>query len=234
MEVSVAYALSPTSSISVAPFFGYSQVGGQINSAQPLSIYQYGAKVRWDKRLSPTQGINANYYSRVVGDLGNGVLYQSGEVGYDHQFGPSTVVGVSAGLLTGGFVHRQWNLSGSVALSRKFGRSRGTVAYYRGLPLFSETASQGVAQRVDGSYRLDLSQRWYSQVQVGYENSLWSTGTDFSGKYVAAELGYNLTPRWSCFMNYVHKTQSGTDPQLLVGARDFYSAGIRWSARPVQ
>jgi hypothetical protein len=234
MEVSIAYALSPTSSVSVAPFFGYSQVSGQINAAQPFSIYQYGGRVRWDKRLSPSRGINANYYSRVVGDLGNGTLYQSGEVGYDHQFGPSTVVAVSAGLLTGGFVHRQWNLSGSVQLSRKFGRSIGSVGYYRGFPLFTETVSRGVAQRVDASYRLELSQKWYSQVQGGYENSLGSNATDISGKYITAEMGYNLAPRWSFFLNYARKIQSGNDPLLLQGTRNFYSAGIRWSARPIQ
>jgi hypothetical protein len=233
-QVTVAYALSPTSSVSLTPFFGYSHVGGQVNAAQPFSIYQYGGIVRWDKRLSPTKGVNANYYSRIVGDLGNGTLYQSGEIGYDQQFGPSTTVGVSAGLLTGGFASRQWNLSGSVQLSRKFGRSIGTVGYYRGFPLFAETASQGIAQRVDGTYRVDLSQKWYLQVQGGYENSLWSTAKSFSGKYVAAEAGYNLTPGWACLVTYARKIQSGTDSQLLAGTRNFYLLGLRWSARPVQ
>jgi len=143
-------------------------------------------------------------------------------------------VGVSGGLLTVGFANRQWNVSGSVQLSRKFGRSNAAVGYYRGFPLFSETATQGVAQRVDASYRLDLSQRWYSQVHGGYEDTLGSNATNFSGKYIAAEFGYNLTPRWSCFLTYAHKTQSGTDSRLFAGTRDFYSGGIRWSARPIQ
>ena len=178
--------------------------------------------------------MNASYYSRVVGDLGNGTIYQNGEIGYNQQFGPSTLVETSVGLLTEGFAHRNWNVSGFAQLSRKLGRSTGAVAYYRGFPLFSETASQGVAQRVEAGYRLEPSQRWYSQVQGGYENSLSTTALHFSGKYIAAQFGYNLTPGWSSFVSYAHKTQSGTDARLLVGTRDFYSVGIRWSARPVQ
>src|SRR5439155_7053032 len=126
-EASVTYALSPTSSVSVAPFFGYGHTSGVVNGPQSSSIYQYGGKVLWDKRLSPSQGISVNYYSRVVGDLGNGVVYQSAEAGYGHQLGPSTTVGVSLGLVTAGFVHRQWGLSGAVQLSRKFGRSTAGV-----------------------------------------------------------------------------------------------------------
>jgi len=234
MGVSVAYALSPTSSISVAPFFGYSRVGGQINGPQPSSIYTYGGRMLWNKQFSATRGMNTTYSSRAVGGLGNGILYHNGEIGYEQRFGPSTMIGVSAGLLTAGFVHRQWNFSGSVQLSRQLGRSTGAVAYYRGFPLFSETASQGVAQRVEATYRLELSKRWYSQVQGGYENSLSVAAIDFSGKYITGEFGYNLTPAWACFVSYAHKTQSGTDPRLFVGARIFYSAGIRWSARPIQ
>ena len=234
MEATVTCALSPVSTVSVIPSFGYSHVGGEINATQRLFIYQYGGKIRWDKRFSATRGMNASYYSRVVGDLGNGTIYQNGEIGYNQQFGPSTLVETSVGLLTEGFAHRNWNVSGFAQLSRKLGRSTGAVAYFRGFPLFSETASQGVAQRVEASYRLELSQRWYSQVQGGYENSLSTTALHFSGKYIAAQLGYNLTPGWSSFVSYAHKTQSGTDARLLVGTRDFYSVGIRWSARPVQ
>ena len=234
MEGSLAYALSPTSSVSVTPFFGYSHAGGQVNGLQSSSIYQYGGKIRWDKQFSPTRGMYANYYARTVGDLGNGIIYQTGEIGYNQRFGPSTDVGVSAGLLTVGFVERQWDLSGSVQISRRFGRSRASVGYYRGFPLLSETTSQGLAQRVDGSYRLDLSQRWYTQVHGGYEDTLGSNSTGFSGKYIAADFGYNLTPRWSCFVNYAHKVQSGNDPRLLLGTRNSYSAGIRWSARQIQ
>src|SRR5947207_15122575 len=72
MEATVTYALSPVSTVSVIPSFGYSHVGGEINATQRLSIYQYGGKIRWDKRFSATRGMNASYYSRVVGDLGNG------------------------------------------------------------------------------------------------------------------------------------------------------------------
>ena len=234
LETTLAYALSPTSSVSVAPFFGYSHLGGVVNGLQSSSIYQYGGKVGLDKRLSPTRGIYGNYYARFVGDIGSGILYQSGEIGYGQKFGPSTDVAVSGGLLTVGFARRQWDVSGSVQLSRKLGRSNAAVGYYRGFPLFSETATQGVAQRVDASYRLDLSQRWYSQVHGGYEDTLGSNATNFSGKYIAAEFGYNLNPRWSCFVTYAYKTQSGTDPGLFGGSRDFYSGGIRWSALPIQ
>ena len=234
-QFAVGYMLSSTSSISVAPFFGYSHVTGQINAAVAYDIYQYGGKIGWSKQLSPFRSISLGYYARVVGNLGDGVLYQSGEIGYVQRLGASTILGLSGGLLTGGFAQqRQSDFSGSVQVSRQFGRSTGGVGYYRGVPLIGETASQGVAQRADASYRLDLSQRWYSQVRGGYEDSLWSTGTDVSGKFISGEFGYNLNAQWSCFVSYAHKIQSGNDPHLLAGTRNFYLAGIRWSARAVQ
>jgi hypothetical protein len=102
-QATLAYALSQKSSISIAPFFGYSHVTGPINGLQPFSIYQYGAKIDWSKRLTPFRGIHVDCDARVVGDFGNRVLYQDGQVGITQQFGPSSTLGISAGLLTENF-----------------------------------------------------------------------------------------------------------------------------------
>ena len=177
-----AYALSPTSSLSVAPFFGYGRVTEQTNapSANAPSAnaeYQYGGQVVWTKQLSPFRSIRADYSYRVVGDLGNGVPYNSGDLGISQQFGPSTVLGATIGALSEGFLTgTQWTFSGSVQASRKVGRSTISIGYYRGLPLFSELNSQGVAQRADANFRLNMSERWYWTVDGGYEDSLSSNG----------------------------------------------------------
>jgi hypothetical protein len=234
-QATFAYALSERSSISITPFFGYSHVTGPINGLQPFSFYQYGSQIDWSKQLTPFRRIHVDYDARVVGDLGNGVLYQDGQVGITQQFGPSSTLGVSAGLLTQNFRSgRQWGFSGSAQLSRRIGRSVASFGYFRGVPLFGEIASQGVAQRIDGTFRLNLARRWYGQVEAGYEDSLSSKIADLSGEYVSTEFGYQLTSQLSTFVGYVHKTQAGTDPNLLVGTRNYAIAGLRWSARPVQ
>jgi hypothetical protein len=233
-SVSVAYALSPTSSISVSPFYSYGRVGGQIVAAQDYSIHQYGAKVRWQKQLAPSRSIFVLYYPRIVYDHGSGVTYHEGEFGYMQGIGASTTLSFAGGLLSQGFASgRDFTFSGSAQLSRKFGHSNASVAYFRGFPLFSELASQGVAQRVDGTYRLDMV-RWYWQAQGGYEDSLSSKILDISGKYVATEFGYNLTPQWTTYFTYGRKMQEGNVPSLLVGTREFFSGGIRWTARSPQ
>jgi hypothetical protein len=232
-EANFGYALSPTSSISVAPFFGYGRVTGQLNATDSSDLYQYGAKFGWNKRLTPFRSISASYYYRIVGALGNGVPYQSGDVGISQQLGASTTVGATIGFVSEGFSSgRQSNFSTSLQLARRVGRSVISIGYFRGFGLFSELNAQGVAQRVEATYRLDLSQRWYTTIRGGYEDSLTSSVTDVSGKYVSGEFGYNLNRQFSLFVSYAHKTQSGADPNLLAGTRDYALAGIRWTARP--
>jgi hypothetical protein len=232
-QASFAYALSPTSSLSVAPFFGYGHVGGQINGPSTADIYQYGSKFAWTKQLSPSRGVTADYYYRMVGDLGNATVYNSGEIGVFQQLGASTVLAANVGVLSAGFASgTQWDFMGSVQASRSIGRSTVSIGYYRGFPLFSELNSQGVAQRVDGNVRLNLSQKWYWNVQGGYQDSLSSIIIDVSTKYVSTEMGYNLTPQISCFVSYAHQTQSATNPNLLAGTRDYILGGLRWTARP--
>jgi hypothetical protein len=229
-----AYALSPTSSLSVAPFFGYGRVTGQINASNTTDLYQYGSKFAWTKQLSPFRSIRATYYYRIVGDLGNGTPYQSGEFGISQQLGPSTVIGANAGVLSEGFASgTQWTFSGSVQASRKLGRAIASIGYYRGLPLFPELNSQGVAQRVDGNIRLNLSERFYWSVQGGYENSLTASVINVAGQYVSTEAGYSLTPQVSFLVSYARQLQTGSDPNLLVGTRNYFLGGIRWIARPV-
>lgn len=234
-QVTLAYALSPTSSLSITPNFAYGHISGTVNGGEATNIYQYGAKLDWKKQLTPHRSINVVYYYRVVESRGSRVPYQSGQVGITQELGPSTVFGAYIGLLSAGFASSRDNaVAGSVQLTRKFGRSVGSIGYYRGIPLFSELGSQGFSQWVQGNYRVDLTQRWYWSAQGGYENSLTSKIVDVTGKFASTEVGYRLTPQISCFFSYAYKTQGGNDPLLLSGTRSFFLGGLRWTARPVQ
>jgi len=231
----LAYAISPTSTLSIAPFYGYGHVGGSINGPQPYSLEQFGGQVRWVTQFSPTSTIEVSYYPQALQLHGTTVLYQSGDLGYTHQFGLNTNIALFGGVVAEGFASgEQWVFNGSAQIAEEFGKSTASLAYFRGFPLFVELASQGVAQRAEGAYSLRLSQRWYWSARAGYEDSLSSQIVSFSGKYVATELGYYMAKQWSCFFTYGYKVQSGNDPSILVGTRDFYSGGIRWTARPVQ
>jgi len=234
-QVSLAYALSPTSTLTISPNFSYSYVTGTTSGGGSGNVYQYGAQLNWTKQLTAHRSINAAYYYRAVESAGSSVPYQSIQVGITQDLGPSTVIGGSIGLLSSGFPSNQDNtVAGSVQLSRKLGRAVGSIGYYRGMPLFSELASQGVSQYVQGSYQVNLSQRWYLSVQGGYENSLTSNIINVSGKFGSAEVGYRLTPQISSYFSYTYKTQGGTDALLLSGTRKSYVAGLRWTARAAQ
>jgi len=234
-QVTLAYALSPTSSLSISPNFAYSHISGTINGGAPTNVYQYGGALNWMKQLTPHRSINAVYYYRVVDSRGDAVPYQSGQVGLTQELGPSTVFSAYIGLLSAGFASGRDNaLSGSVQLTRRLGRSIASIGYYRGMPLFSELASQGFSQWVQGNFRVDLTPRWYWSAQGGYENSMTSKIVDVSGKFASTELGYRITPQISGFFSYAYKIQGGSDPLLLSGTRSFYLGGVRWTARPAQ
>jgi hypothetical protein len=232
-EDKFTYALSRTSAISITPMFSYGHTSGPITTAtQGGDVYQYGGLITWQKQLSPSRSVSGEYSNRMVGRLGDGVSYQASELGISQGIGPSTVVSISAGILSAGFhTGRQWSFSGSAQAARTFGRSRGSIGYHRGLPLFAEVLLQGYSQRIDADYTLDLSQSWYLRVQGGYEDTL-STGTaSVSGKFISSEIGHRLSSQISCYVSYAHKTQSGSARNLLLGTRDSYIAGIRWDAR---
>jgi len=230
-----AYALSPTSSISVAPVFGYNHVAGKINGPATTDSFLYGGTVGWSRQMSPNSSISASYGYQILEQNGAGIPYQNGQVGYSRKFGPSTVISLSVGLQTERFVSgRNWNLTSVVQASRKIGRASASISYYRGMPLFSELGSQGISQMVFGEFRYDFSQRWYAKAQGGYENSLTTSVIALSGKFAFAEVGYQVSPQISCFAGYTYKTQGGSDPNLLVGTRYYYAGGIRWSARPAR
>ena len=227
------YVLSRTSAISINPMFSYGHTSGQIiTTPQGADVYQYGGHITWQKQLSPSRSLSADYHDQIVGSLGKGISYQGGEVGISQGIGPSTVVSISAGMLSAGFPSgRQWSFSGSVQAARTLGRSRGSIAYQRGLPLFAEVLLQGYSQRVDADYSLELSRRWYLRVQGGYEDTLTTGTPSVSGKFISSEIGHRLTSQISCYVSYAHKTQSGSIQNLLSGTRDYYMGGIRWDAR---
>jgi hypothetical protein len=171
----------------------------------------------------------------VVDGRGDSVPYQTAQVGITQQLSPSTVFGGYLGVITSGFASAQdTSLAGSVQLSRSFGRSVGSIGYYRGMPFFTELASQGYSQYVQANYRFDLTRRLYWSAAGGYEDSLTSKIINVSGKYGSTEVGYRLTPQISSYFSYAYKIQGGNDARLLSGTRSYYLGGLRWTARPVQ
>lgn len=234
-EASFSYALSPTSSFSISPGFAYSHTTGLINGPETTDAYQYSGTLGWNKRLSPNFSIQADYGYRLVQSLGGHVPYNNGDVGFSWQLTPSTTLGLTAGVLTEGFVAgTDWTVSGSAQLAEKWGRSVVSIGYYRGVALFNELGSQGVSQMIQANYRVNLTPRWYWTAQGGYEDSLTKSVADLSAKFASTEVGFQLTRQVSCFASYGYKTQGGGNLQLLAGTVSSVIGGIRWTARPAQ
>lgn len=234
-QASFYYALSPTSSFSITPGFGYSHTTGLINGPEPTDAYQYSGTLGWNKQLSPDFSIQADYGYRLVQSLGGHVPYNNGDLGFSWQLGPSTTLGLTAGVLTEGFATgSDWTVSGSAQLAEKWGRSVASIGYYRGVALFNELGSQGVSQMIQANYRVNLTARWYWNAQGGYEDSLTKSVADLSAKFASTEVGFQLSRQVSCFASYGYKTQEGGAPVLLTGNVSSVIGGIRWTARPAQ
>lgn len=233
-QASFSYALSPTSSISIAPGFAYSRTTGLLNGPQATNGYQYSGTISWSKRLSPNFSLQADYGYRLVQSLGTRVPYENGDVGFSWQLGRYTTLGINAGMIAAGFTgNTDWAVSGSAQIAEKVGRSTFSIGYYRGVALFNEVGTQGISQVAQANYRVDLTQRLYWTASAGYESSLEKNVTDLSARFASAEVGYRISRQVDCFASYGYRIQSGGEP-LLAGRISSLIGGIRWSARPVQ
>jgi hypothetical protein len=242
--LSVAYALSMRSSISITPTFVYSESGVGMHSSHAGS---YGGNVNWNYRTSRRQTVGIQYTGQLIhetfpvvstppGGTSSDTLYHTIAATVSRQLSATWFVSGALGTTTSTFSQtgqtaqnaRQWSFYGSGGLVKQLKRSTVGVNYSRGDTLSNGLISNQYADRFDITYRNQITKRLNGMVGWGYLRQIQSGG--FSGWYASSDVQFLLSPRAGvfAFFDYSRTNQSVNTNNLYAGNSDYFSFGIRW------
>jgi len=234
----IAYALSRRASIEISPTYTYSESGSRVNLARASS---YGGSVSWNYRMSERQTIGIEYEGQLLHEAGQGTSSSTSGVPTDaifhtiagtvgRQLSATFFVRGSVGVTTSALAQnpRQWYAYGTLAVLKQLGRSSLGLNYSRGDTLSSGLIANQYADRVDLTYRSQLTRRFNWSAGGGYLRQVQSGG--FSAWYATSDVQFLLAPRAGLFatFDYYHKNQVANMNNLFSGNRDTYSFGMRW------
>lgn len=227
-----SYRWTPRTTVSFTPTFKYLRTTG--TQLGTLISRNYGGSVAIGYQLSPRQTIGAYFNSQYVvisGFQGNTHIYSMG-LSYSRQMGPAWMVsGSGAGTRAPGSLNTQpWTFTGTASLTRKFQRGSAGVVYSRDLAMGYVT--NHFADRVDAVTNWQLMRDLQWSVSGGYQRES-SVSNPISAYYTVSQLDFRLAPRVSAFVNYGYRLQNGDAIRVLMGHRNFVSAGIRWQSSPI-
>ena len=236
--MSVAYALSRRSSIAITPNFTFSESGEGVNLTRGSS---YGGNVSWNYRTSERQTVGVQYTGQLLHEAGPGTSAVTTSTPTDtifHTFAGTAGRQLSATLFARGSLGvttsalaqytRQWSVYGTFGLVKQLGRSSLGLNYSRGDTLSNGLIANQYADRVDLTYRNQISTRLTWSPGGGYLRQVQSGG--FSGWYATTDVQFLLAPRAGLFatFDYYRKNQSTNTNNLFSGNRNIYSFGVRW------
>jgi len=232
--VSVSYAFSQRLSTTVTPRYSYmeSGVGASFNVGQ-----LYGGDFSLNYRTSGKQTVGFQYLSQVIHEKtspNSNTIYQTVAGTIERQISPRWLVKGSAGITTASFGDnsRQWYAYGTFGLVRAFLRSSLALNYSRGDSFSNGFISDQFTDRVDVTYRSQLTKRLVWALGGGYLREAVTGG--FQAKYADTQLNVLMAPKASLyfFAGYAFKNQAGNSLGLFVGDQHLGSFGIRWQPTP--
>jgi hypothetical protein len=237
-NLTIAYALSRRSSISVTPGFTYSESGA---TASLIHATAYGGSASWNYRTSERQSVGLQYSGSLIHETlpassnipASDTLYHTIAGITARQLSPTLIVSGSAGVTTYSSAlvtlnQRQWSFYGSFGVQKQLKHASLGLQYSRGDTLSIGLISSQFADRVDATYRSEVIRRFGWMMGGGY---LRQVGTSaFSAWYATSEARFLLAPRAGLFsfFNFTHNKQGNNAINLNSGNQDFYSFGIRW------
>jgi hypothetical protein len=228
--VSVSYALSARTSITVTPSYIYSESGTKAVSSRGQ---EYGGTITWSHRTSARQSVGIQYSAQEIHESGinaSDAIYQTIAGILERQLGPTWLVRGSAGVTTTAYTigTRQLYAYGTFSLVKRIHRSAIAVNYSRGDSFVNGFISNQYTDRVDVTYQAQVGRRWNWATGAGYLRQV--TGGDFVAKYATGQLGFLMAPRAGLYatMSYVRKNQTGNSTGLFAGNADFFSFGVSW------
>jgi len=241
--VSIAYALSKRSSISIMPQYIFSQSGsGSTGSHAGL----YGGTANWNYLLNERQSVGVQYTGQLIHETFPGTspsspgstsdtLYHTVAVTTARQLRATWIVRGAVGATTSWFTQKgqststqQWSFYGGLGLVKQMGHASLGVNYSRGESLSNGLISSGYADRLDMMLQDQLTKRLNWRVGGGYLRQ--AQFGNFSGWYSSGDAQFLLAPRAAiyCFFDYTHNYQSSNSNSLFAGHSDTYSFGMRW------
>ncbi len=237
-DMSIAYALSRRSSISVTPSYTFSEAGAGATLTRGSS---YGGSVSWNYRTSERQTLGVQYTGQLLHEAGLGTSSSLTGAPTDTIF--HTIAGTAGRQLSATFFARgslgvttssvgqnarQWLVYGTFGLVKQLGRSSLGLNYSRGDTLSNGLIANQYADRVDLTYQNQLGTRVNWSLGGGYLRQVQSGG--FSGWYGTSNVQFLLAPRAGLFatFDYYRKNQSSNTNNLFSGNRNIYAFGLRW------
>ena len=236
VAIPVSYNLSARTTISVAPFFGYTR-SSQLtdpNSTLPdtiTSASQAGARTQFTHDISPRQslGFYVTYQRSLKNDIEGTASYES--------FGGTWTrrIGMSLGIVVEGggsrSVTRQlesWTGVGSLTITKSFRHSSLDATYGRNVN-FSGLLGNGYNDYAAANYNRQFGRKLSASAGFGYLTGP-SLGGTATGKYVNGTVDYLLRSNVSWFFSYARYMQGGNG-QLVVGDQSQFQTGLSWSPR---
>ena len=237
--LSIGYALSARSSMSITPNYVYSESGIGATLERGAS---YGGSVNWNYRTSERQTFGLQYTGQLIRETlptaasAVDTIYNTFAGTTERQLSRTWYIRGALGVTTSSVPpsQRQWYFYGDLGLVKQLGRSSLGISYSRGDTLSTGLISNQYADRVDLTYQNQTNKRLNWGVGGGYLRQVGSGGT--SGWYTLANAAFLLAPRAGLFstFNYYHKNQSGNATNLYIGNRDIFTFGLLWQPGRLQ
>jgi hypothetical protein len=238
-SLSVGYAMSARSSISVTPNYEYSESGAGANLERGAS---YGGSVNWNYRTSERQTFGVQYTGQLIRETlsttasATDTIFNTIAGTAGRQLSATWYVKGALGATTTAMPlsQRQWSVYGEFGLVKQLGRSSLGINYSRGDTLSTGLISNQYADRVDLTYQNQMNKRLNWGVGGGYLRQVGSGGS--SGWYTLTNVLFLLAPRAGVFatFEYVYKNQIANTPNLYSGNRDIFSFGLLWQPGQLQ
>jgi hypothetical protein len=238
-DISVGYALTARSSISVSPNYVYSESGLGANLERASS---YGGTINWNYRASERQTFGVLYTGQLIHEalpteFATNTIYNTVAGTAARQLSATWYMRGAAGATTASVPvgQREWSFYGEFSLVKQLGvRSSLGLTYSRGDTLSAGLISNQYADRVDLTYQSQMTKRLNWSAGGGYLRQVGTGGS--SGWYALTNALFLLAPRNGVFatFEYAHKNQITNTSNLYSGNLDVFTFGVLWQPGRLQ
>jgi hypothetical protein len=229
------YDLTPRTSFSVTPSFGYANTTSTSGTAQYSvdgQVYQMSMSLSHALTAHRQVGISESFeYLRQTSGIQSYARYSTTAVSYSEQIAPfwwiTGNVGTAHEINSNQPGAGNWSFSGGATLVGSLSRILGVaLAYSRGTS-FNNYVSTRLSDRIDASLALKLSSRMAWTNGFGYFRE---AGTDprASGKYAMSQVAYQFYGNFSLFTAFAHTFQNSNTQQLPSGTQNTVEFGLNW------
>ncbi|HZR63939.1 MAG TPA: hypothetical protein VFA85_02270 [Terriglobales bacterium] len=225
-QLRFGYALSPQTTLTLAPNYAYNDMN-ELGNVLIGNQYGSGLVLTHSTARGDTFGLNYAYQVTQISGQPT-VKYNTMGFSYGRKL---TLRWTAAGNAAAVYVTsaapntNYWTASGALQLIRTMNRSTFALSLLREQGL-SQVIINGSSNRADALYTVNWTPRFSSTLGAGYFVAQ-QAGGNYTGKYGVSTLQYLLTPSISVLASYSHQYQFGV-AQILAGTTNIIVGGLRW------